>query len=71
MFAILCSPPDAGDGRSPHVLMVGKGRKTLPFHGDGARFAGYLFHPARYEQLLLAARAAGEKWRSITVARRW
>ncbi len=45
--------------RSPHVLMVGKGRKTLPFTGDGARFAGYLSTPARYEQLL-AARAAGE-----------
>ncbi len=37
----------------------GRGGKLCLFTGDGARFAGYLSTPARYEQLL-AARAAGE-----------
>ncbi len=54
-LAILCRR-QTGDIKRPHVLMVGKGRKTLPFHRDGARFAGYLSTPARYEQLP-AARA--------------
>ncbi|KJT87785.1 isoaspartyl peptidase [Salmonella enterica subsp. enterica serovar Heidelberg str. 76-0300] len=32
--------------RSPHVLMVGEGAENFAFFtGDGARFAGYLFHP--------------------------
>ncbi|MBW5374480.1 beta-aspartyl-peptidase [Salmonella enterica subsp. enterica serovar Heidelberg] len=32
--------------RSPHVLMVGEGAENFAFsRGDGARFAGYLFHP--------------------------
>ncbi|VDZ95009.1 isoaspartyl peptidase [Salmonella enterica subsp. enterica] len=46
--------------RSPHVLMVGEGRKILPFHRGWRAFRRISFPPRRGYEQLLAARAAGE-----------
>lgn len=56
--------------RSPHVLMVGKGRKTLPFHRGWRAFRRISFPPGALRAIAGGA-CGGVKWRSITAARRW
>lgn len=69
--------------RSPHVLMGGgRGGKLCLFTGDGARFAGYLFHPGALRAIAGGAcggrngarsqqRAAGRNEKNRVQSARW